>query len=634
MSEYRSFSKRLSSHVVSSTAVLIVLAFIIVGFKSHKLIEEESTRNAQTELTASINDVERVIESVEAAAHSMIWLIKEHLDDPDYMYRITRNLVGYNENIVGSTVAFEPDFFSKKGYYFAPYSFKDPETGEIQSIQMGAETYKYHEMEWYVKPKIMSGNVWCEPYFDKGGGEQMMTTYSVPLLNEEGEMFAVLTADVSLKGLTDKISRIKPFKNSYTILLGESGSFISHRDSSKILQRTIFQDAEEQKDKALQRIAVNMVGGKTGVDEFWTNDGKDAFIVYGPVSNGWSAAIVSAYSDVYARPRQVGFLMILVGILSLLVLYYIDRKLIGRISQPITEFTYSAMNIGKGNFKAHIPDIDTEDELKRLHDALQYMEKSIDSYIVELRQTMETNESMERDLNIASSIQSHMLPRLFPDNELVDLCAGLRPAKEVGGDMYDFYIKDNKLFFAVGDVSGKGVPAALYMAIARAAFRFISGLGLGASGVVSRMNNAFIDGNETNMFLTLFVAVIDLESGRMEYCNAGHNPIVIIRPDGSASYLNAKPNLAVGVFEDFPYEEESLQLEKGSRLIVYTDGVTEAENTAKELYGEDRLLEFASTIASAESSHNVVENLFASVKGFTKENSQNDDITILTVKLK
>ena len=276
----------------------------------------------------------------------------------------------------------------------------------------------------------------------------------------------------------------------------------------------------------------------------------------------------------------------------------------------------------------------TKDDVRKLRDSLAYMQQSINEYIEELKTTTASNERFESELNIGREIQMSMLPQNFPQRDDCSLYAMVQPAKEVGGDLYDFIVVGDQLFFLVGDVSGKGVPAALFMALARASFRFVGALGLPMAEVMGRVNNCLADGNKNEMFVTMFAGRIDLKTGEMEYCNGGHNPIVIVSPDGKASFLHAKPNLAAGLFADFPYQSEKMQLERGSRLVLYTDGVTEAEREDKSQYGEDRLLEWASQLNPAATSNSAVLDLYASVKSFTKGADQNDDITIMSILLK
>ena len=270
--------------------------------------------------------------------------------------------------------------------------------------------------------------------------------------------------------------------------------------------------------------------------------------------------------------------------------------------------------------------------MKSLHDSFVYMQNSIVDYIHELKTTISANERMESELNVARNIQMGMLRSDFPDK----LHAMLIPAKEVGGDLYDFTLKDNKLAFAIGDVSGKGVPASLMMAITSAAIRFVSGRNMALDKTLSRINDGVTESNSNNMFVTLFVGRIDLATGHMEFCNAGHNPIIIIPPDAEPFFLKAKPNLAVGLFTDFNYIAESIDLKPGTRIVAYTDGVTEAERADQSQFGEDRLLAWAAdpkTRSLATPDKDVVDDLYATIHSFTLDNPQNDDITILSLSL-
>jgi sigma-B regulation protein RsbU (phosphoserine phosphatase) len=261
------------------------------------------------------------------------------------------------------------------------------------------------------------------------------------------------------------------------------------------------------------------------------------------------------------------------------------------------------------------------------------MQNSITDYIDELKTTTAANERMESELGVARNIQMGMLRTDFPPN----VAALLVPAKEVGGDLYDFVQKGKYLYFTIGDVSGKGVPASLMMAITRAGLRFVAGMEQTMDKLLERINVSVTDTNSNDMFVTLFMGRVNLETRHMEYCNAGHNPIIVVPPDGEPYFLKAKPNLAIGLFDDFVYQAESLDLAAGTRLVLYTDGVNEAERADKSLFGNDRLLAWAASepvrdLATTDSE--VVDSLYKEVQQFTEGNPQNDDITIMSISLK
>ena len=314
-------------------------------------------------------------------------------------------------------------------------------------------------------------------------------------------------------------------------------------------------------------------------------------------------------------------------VVGLIFIFFVCRRVIRRMTRPITELSVSALNMAKGNFKAKLPEIKSQDEMRRLHDSFFYMQNSITDYIDQLKTTKNENERMESELNVARKIQSGMLSTEFPPH----LHAMVSPAREVGGDLYDFILKGDCLHFAVGDVSGKGVPASIMMAITRATLHFMAGLGLPLHESIGRINNGVADGNSNDMFVTLFIARIDLKTLRMDFCNAGHNPLVVVPPDGKPYFLKAKSNLAVGLFENFPYETESINLQPGTRLVAYTDGVTEAENAAMEQYGNERLLEEVGKMGHDMDNKTAVDQLYRSVLDFTNGNPQNDDITIISL---
>lgn len=631
----QSFSARLSLYIIIATSILCVGGLMGVEIASVKELNKSVYKEAGEILKIQIRDVEKVLAEVEGATESMIWVVKDHLDDPDFMYRVCENTMACNPYIMGVAVAFEPYYYQSKGRWFAPYVSFAPD-GTLVSYQCGTEEYDYFKEDWYTLPKAQESGMWVDPYYDEDNLahslNQYLTTYSVPLSDENGEFFGVLQSDVSLLDITDKLSSLEGYEHSYSILLGRSGSFISHPDSQVVNLATIFEYADNVGNDEVADLGVKMISGETGVATIIDNDGS-RFVAYGPLSNGWSMAIVCPYADVYRAIHKANSRLIMWMLLELLLLFIVIRRIVSRTTKPITEFVYSALTIGKGNFKARIPEVTTHDELRKLHDSLEYMLMSFNDYIDHLKLSTASNERYESELNIASGIQKQMLPHSFHKSEQFDIFGRLTPAKEVGGDLYDYMVRGNHLYIAIGDVSGKGVPAALYMAITRYAFNFISDLGFSVDDVMMKINNSFCKGNSLMMFVTMFVAVIDLDTYEMEYCNAGHNPIIVKDPDGNVRFLRAKSNVAVGLLNDFHYEKERLQLSGGARLVLYTDGVTEAEDEDKNQYGEERLLDFIRNVPEDDSSEHVIDKLFISVKDFTGENMQNDDITVLTVKL-
>lgn len=623
-----SFSKRLSLNILLFVSLLFIVVLLVAAISSHMLLAKEATRSAEYMLKSAIAEVECELVKVEASTAVTSLIARDNLNNEKYLYYATGQIVKNAPHIVGAAVACKEGFHNGDKW-FCPYSYIDTKTGEIASVQLGRPDNDYLTQEWFVCPIRDMKPCWSEPYFDSAASFRLMTTYSIPLVDATGQVNAVVTSDLDLDWLADKVDSIKPYAHSGMILVSRNGNYIS-KGVDTALAGTSFYDIVELSDNdELKEIAREMKNGGSGVLRFAVGN-EVSFAVFGPLQNGWSAAIICQYRDVLERSSQMHMVIIYIGLFGLLILFVICFRTIKRLTMPISELTVSAMNMAKGNFHAKLPDIQTNDEMLKLRNSFAFMQKSLSNYIHELRATTEANSRMEGELNVAKQIQSSMLSKNFPSN----LYAMVEPAKEVGGDLYDFSIRDNYLYFSVGDVSGKGVPAAMVMAITRSASSFFAGMGIPMSEAASRINSAIAQNNELGMFVTFFTARVDMNTGRMEFCNAGHNPIIVCPPDADPYFLKAKANLAVGLFDDFPYEEEVIELKKGTRLLLYTDGVSEAETAKKELFGDDRLLDWAKQYCMQQATEeDVVKHLYQSVKTFVNGNEANDDITIMSIKI-
>ena len=630
----KSFSTRLSLNILLITSLLFIAAIAVAAVSSHLLIAEEATKSAEHLRDATISNIEKTLLEVEQSVKSNAWMVGENANDSAMLYHMAGSITEENVNIVGSAIAFVADYFEGR-HWFAPYAYLDAE-GHTATKNLGNARYDYFGMEWFTAPLEKGEGTWSEPYLDEGGSGYMMSTYSLPIRDEEGRIYAVFTADVTLDWITSLLADVKPYPNSYVTLVSRKGAYLNAGSNSSLLHETIYSTLQytTSKDRNIDKLVDSMMCGKKDVMKY-ARGSNVSFAVFGPLNNGWVASITCNYRDVLKRTSEMHMVLILIGLLGLAILFVLCYLIIRKLTRPLSEFSESAISIAQGNFSTPLPEIKTEDEIRQLRDSFDYMQRSLTSYIDDLKASTAANERFESELGIARNIQMAMVPKNFPQLDTLSLHAVMLPAKEVGGDLYDFFIKDGVLHFAVGDVSGKGVPASLFMAITRAAFRFIANTGLPPQDIMSKLNNAVTEGNETGMFITMFVGQLNLATGQLAYCNAGHNPIVVVEPDSTeAHFLDAKPNLAAGVFQDFPYELQHCSLQHGSRLIVYTDGVTEAERTDKTLFGNERLLTWAATADRYHGAKEACEGLLAEIQAFGQGNEKNDDITIMTIKYK
>ena len=622
---YRSFARRLSLNILLYTSAIFVAALVFSGIFSHIILSEEAENSAQNLLNSTINEISISLGRVEEMVEGTSWHVEEEMEDEDYLYHLTRKLVEDNL-VVGSAVAFAPYAYKDK-YYFSPYSFLNGE-GEIESKQLGNAQYDYFYMDWFQIPSLLGEPCWSEPYYDEGGGDFLMTTYSYPLKDEEGEVYAVITADVSLKWISELLSKIKPYPGSNISLVSRSGQYITLGSGASLKGETLFSTAFGTGDDKLVNIAKAMSNGESGISKYSRN-GKASFAVYGPLPNKWSVSMTCSYAEVLHRASRLHIMTLLIAILGLIILFFACRGLIRKLTKPINEVSGATLKIAGGNFNVDLPEIETGDEIQQLRDSIVFMEESLVKYVEDLKTSTAANERFENELNIANKIQMAMLRHDFPHTDKIGAHAILRSAREVGGDLYDYFFKGDWFYFTIGDVSGKGMPAALFMAITKSSFRLLANSRLELDYVMTKLNNAICEGNDNGLFVTMFAGAINMETGEFKYCNAGHNPILV-----NGEFLKAKTNIAIGVFEDFNYEMESMTLEKGSKILAYTDGVTEAERSDKEQFSEARLLDWCRSHGECNGAEDACELLYKTVKEFTSGNEQNDDITIMTIKYK
>ncbi len=636
----KSFARRQSIYICGIVAVLFIIASTLAIRQSVRQSSEEAEKNATAQLDIITLKIENIMASASCAVDNVAFEAIEELcsekPDTERLFSITRQLVERNEAIIGSILAL-PEYSLNGQKFFAAYSFRDQKTGEVTTSQVGNEDYDYFAMDWYLVPKLLDRPYWGDPYFDEGAGNISMCTYSCPLKDKNGKFIGVFTADLPIEWLSGVVNEIKPYEDSYNLMVGKDASYIVHTDPSRILRETIFTATYNMADTTVRHIGREMVSGSRGSQEL-QNDDLKSLVFYTPVpSSGWSVAMVCPLKDIYRGTNRMLAVLAITLFVILILLFVMINYVIGRMTRPLHSFSESARKIAEGDFNAPLPEIDSEDEMLMLKESFHHMQVSLTDYIDRLTETTSVKERIESELNIAREIQMSMIPKIFPpypDRTDIDIYASMRPAKEVGGDLYDFFLDDGKMYFAVGDVSGKGVPASLFMAVTRSIFRSIA-TSLGNPGaIISSMNNAMCDGNDANMFVTLFVGIVDLDTLEMTYSNAGHNPPVLMGVNGEVSFIDvgACSGLPVGLFADQDYANGLMKLSSEDKLILYTDGLTEAENREAELYGDDRLLATLSREGMAQMCvKDLLETVLADVEGHVAGAAQSDDLTVMVM---
>ena len=630
----RKLSVRVSIWVVMFAAFIFIAALGFLFYQSREAVRQEAISHATQILDKTSLRVEGILNRAEVATQMTEWLIQRHPDKADSMFVYSHGMLLNNPDFYTCSIAFEPYYFNQYGRYFSAYSKHVGDS--IRTLQGGSDYYQYFFMDWYLMPQLLDKPCWTEPYMDLDAPTntyEMVTSYCQAIKNKQGEFIGVINTSLSLNWLSHTISAVKPYPNSYSIMIGRGGTYFVHPDTTKITRHTIFTQTMETPDTAMTALGHAMQRGEEGMKRM-TIDDKDCYVFYKPLGKtGCSMAIVCPESDIFGGFDRLRHTVMGIVFVGLLLMLYFFIKIITRELSPLHRLAKEAETIASGQFDTKLPDFQRNDEIGQLSHSFGNMQQSLVRYIDELKETTAQKASIESELNVASNIQMSMLPSVFPDREGLDMYASMTPAKEVGGDLYGYLLKDEKLYFCVGDVSGKGVPASLFMAQVTRLFRTLANQMIQPADICTQMNEALSgEENQTCMFVTLFIGLVDLKTGHLSFCNAGHNPPVIGGGEHHGEFLQMLPNFPIGVMPGLEFQGEEIDCIKGRPLFIYTDGLNEAENREHDQFGDDHLIDILRN-THFDTARQVVETLAAKVEEHRDGADPNDDLTMMCLRI-
>ena len=674
-----SFAKRLTRWIALTQLVVMGLAGYGIYVIVKSFGEMEETDLYKSYLSTSNANVSRILSTVYIGTLSHVAEIENNLDRPDKLPAIMKDVVAHNPYIRSCGISFVGDYYPQKGHWYCPYAIKVDSGRVVENRFIGDAKHDYLKAEWFTEALKADSSYWSKPFFDAMDSITPLVSCMIPIHDKQGKAVAIIGADLSLdwfsgktvRGLTVNGENIKVFTGNdfdvnssddnvlnwadrkwrqliLTFIINKDGTYIAHPVNERVIKENYLKLAGETPDSIDDHIGHRMVARKKG---FYSENGLQpapikffdmgnisAYVFYEPVDHtDWSIALAVPSFMIYLISIGTGVILLLLIALALLVTRIVGRIVVKRATRPLNQLADSANEVAKGNFNAPLPQIKHKDEIKLLRDSFEGMQNSLTEYIKELKDTTASKAAIENELKVAHDIQMSMLPKTFPpypERDDVDIYGTLTPAKDVGGDLFDFYIRDEKLFFCIGDVSGKGVPASLVMAMTRSLFRNISLHVSEPNVIVKALNAAVAEGNETHMFVTLFLGVLDLQTGVLQYCNAGHNFPLLIGQD--VKTFDCDSNVPIGIIEDWDFSRQEIQLESQTTIFLYTDGLNEAEDSMHAQFGEDRILRLAEsqmakgTIEPAI----IVSQMEEAVRRFVDDAEQSDDLTMLAIKYK
>ena len=641
---YQSFANRLTRKVMlTMLATLVVSSGIIIGI-TFSTVRDETDEKYESVMNMVDEKLERILATEELCARNVIDEVFYWLDSPEMMMQSMENEIKLNNYIEGYFIAFEPNHFPQYGRWFEIYMNQNTDE---HARNIGSPDHDYLNEEWYSKGKESKNGFWTDPYFDDIGQNDNICSFVMPLYDKNDSIVGVFGADMSLKWLANELEIINTdtystgaLKNSdskdygfYTFIINRKGTFVSHPKWERVMKENVLSYIDQNNEHDRQVIA-DIIEGKEGktsmmIDGLWAN------VYYSQLeSTNWTVAIVVPKRAIWLPALSLIGLLLLIMVAGLVVIYFLCRSNIRKIVSPLNALADSADEVAKGNFDAPLPDIKRKDEVCKLRDSFAAMQQSLEQYMQDLKEQTAKEAAFEYELHVAGEIQNSMIPCTFPERNDIDLYGYLKPAKSVSGDLYDYFIHDDKLLFCIGDVSGKGIPAALLMASTHYVFRVASRHQNDPKQIVEIMNDLLSEGNDELMFCTFFLGMLDLKTHLLKYCNAGHECPILI-----SSEINTLPvecNLALGLSEGFAYKSEEIQLSPGHVLLFYTDGLKEAANEDLECFEKIRiksslqqLIDKSPTAAAADYVHRLVDDVAA----FVKDAPQSDDLTLIAIKI-
>ena len=585
-----------SLSVIIAAAILLQLISAVQYYYTRGLLADELEKRAESELTFKAIIVKNTLKMSENSLNGHIPNLQRNITNQDAIFDIAEWVMKSHPHLLGCGIAFLPDHYLEDGKLSELYVYRgdwrtvnDSDTESLKRLRFGSGNHNYSQMPFYKEAIERNEPYWTTPY-NHTISDKSIVSFCHPVYNEQNEIAAVFALDVALDWLGDTLNYRHIHPSSFDLLLTETGELMAGPDEDLIWWRDAEMITEMINDSTVEKSVSS--SGHSRYFNIIDYEGDRGRVYFAPFRGKpkWQVAVVCYDDEVYGKltsmRKNIGLLMLVAMLVLILI---------------VTRYVKNSRKLQKVN-----------------------MEK----------------ERISSELRIAHDIQRQMLPTSFPQHDDIDAYGMLLPAREVGGDLFDFVLRDEKLVFCIGDVSGKGVPSAMVMAVVHSLFRMASAHENNPARIMQNINEASCEGNDSNMFVTLFIGILDLPTGRLRYCNAGHDVPVIV----GHGPLPAKANLPVGVFGDFTYEMQELTLEWGYTLFLYTDGLTEARRSGSarlltagrngsqnELFGQKRVMAALDRYADLPPKQ-LLEKMTDEVHAFVEDAEQSDDLTMFALR--
>lgn len=619
-----SFGNRLTLYILSVCTVIFLIIFMILYVLPR--IFQYDNAVTYTDILAE-NTSDKIKQKGILVERTVSLLIRESskdllLEGDSVFYRTI--LSSYPE-ICGCAIEFDPEY---RPYDFFAYRNR----GSIYFKQLPHETDSFSPERLVVEARENRSSHWSDYYYGYSHVKQRIFSRFEPLYDQSDRFIGFLRLDVVLEEFTRFVDELHFFKTGYAYLVDKKGLPVTHPNPEIRIYNGVSDNREKLHSEYAEVIktAMNQENriGKIKLD------GIDFFVYFKKVPFfDWSIVMLCPFHEIYDNISRISDIILIGCIVCLALLFGVVIQVIKRVFKPLQQFSIITRTIADGHFNVPIPVINRNDEIRELRDSFVYMQQKIIDSMEYLKSTTQEKEKIESEIRVAQRIQERFLPgnnRL--NEERFSLYAVLEQSKSVGGDMYGYFVKHNKLYIVEGDVRGKGMPAALYMSSISTLYNYVATTQKSTADICSILNEYLCSGSEDDMFITMFFGILDLNTGILNYTNAGHpSPIIKRKQDESVGFLEGI-DIPLGVMIN-QYKDYQIQLSHDDMLLIYTDGITEAQNESSEFYGKENLLQL-SRKTTAEGPEELIDTVLTDLVAYIGDMNESDDMTMVAIQYK
>lgn len=619
-------SFRLNTHI-TSIAILIIASIVYINYHfTKRVLIGKIEEGAINQSNFVISRIARITVGAEEIAKNVSFQA--------LYYQKNNDLKFFLEQVQQSNKVLENidvELFNYKENHIQHITSHNEIVNGCDSVNLKIEDYtaKFKDQKL-----DLNHGYWTDPYICNSDKSELLISYKIPIFSQlTKKIGGVVSCEISVSKLNQLLNEIRIGEKGYAFIIDKKGNYVTHPNKEWILSKNLFEKPSIIFHANLQEIETKIINGGVGVGHGvspYLNYQK-AWFYYSPLSNSnWEVIIVFPENELFQEINLIFQKIILVSGLGIIVIFLLNIFVFWRILDPLVRITYAIQRFSSNPSKER----NSKNEIKMLAESLEDWQAKYGILIADQSKTAGEKLKFEKDMARAREIHLNIVPQgkpVFPDYPEIDLFAILKPAEIIGGDLYDyFFIDKDHLLIAIGDVSGKGIPASLFMAIASTLIKSNAKI-LSAKDIVSLVNNELSERNSNQYFVTLFLGILDIRSWIMDYCNAAHNYPYILHSNGTLQTLSKSHGLPLGIYKDKIYKSSTIEFSFGDTLLLYTDGVINARDTSGQHYGTEKLEHNIHNLNNL-TSEEIVSQLLKSIIFFEGEKNQADDISIMAIK--